>query len=106
MENEILNQLWEAFQVFNPILAAAIVAVAEIIKSQVKNSPRWVSFAVGIVLTAIYYFIADGPDLVQVIAPFLTAVFGYDFIVQPLARRGDNNKQPPIGGGGGGPVLK
>lgn len=102
MENEIVNQLWEAFQVFNPILAASIVAVSEIVKSQIKDSPRWVTFAVGIVLTAIYYFIADGANLVQVIAPFLAAVFAYDFAVQPLKRSSDE-RNPPIGGGGGGP---
>lgn len=103
MENEILNQLWEAFQVFNPILAAAIVAVTEIVKSQIKDSPRWVSITVGVLLTAIYYFIADGANLVQVIAPFLAAVFAYDFAVQPLSVKKDDTRQPPIGGGGGGP---
>jgi len=103
MENEILNQLWEAFQVFNPILAAAIVAVTGVLKTKLKDSPRWATIAVGVVLTAMYYFIADGPDLVQLIAPLLAAVFGYDFIVQPLSSKKDDTRQTPIGGGGGGP---
>ena len=92
------NELWNLFVVFNPILAAAIVAVTEIIKSQWKNSPRWATIAVGVLLTAVYYFIADGATIVQMIAPLLAAVFAYDFIVKPIQKSLDRPKLP--GGGG------
>jgi len=92
-------ELWNALVILNPVLAAAIVAVTSIIKSQFGNYPRWITIGVGVLLTAIYYFVSDGATVIQLIAPLLTAVFAYDFIVKPLSK--DKEKGPPIGGGGG-----
>ena len=103
MEEILGNELWNVLVTFNPILAAAIVAVTGFLKSKWENSPRWATIAVGVVLTAIYYFIADGATIVQLIGPFLAAIFAYDFVVQPAKEK---EKDPPIGGGGGGPVIK
>ena len=103
MEEILGNELWNALVILNPVLAAAIVAVTSIIKSQFANYPKWVTIGVGVILTAIYYFVSDGTTVIQLIAPLLAAVFAYDFIVKPLSVKKDDTRQPPIGGGGGGP---
>ncbi len=105
MEEILGTELWNALVILNPVLAAAILAVTSIIKSQFGNYPRWITIGVGVLLTAIYYFVSDGATIVQLIAPLLTAVFAYDFIVQPLSSKKEDEKQHPIGGGGGGPVI-
>jgi len=103
MEDILGTELWNALVILNPVLAAAIVSVTSIIKSQFGNYPRWITIGVGVLLTAIYYFVSDGATVIQLIVPLLAAVFSYDFIVQPLSK--GREKDPPIGGGGGGPVI-
>jgi hypothetical protein len=98
MEEILGNELWNALVILNPVLAAAIVAVTSIIKSQFANYPRWVTIGVGVLLTAIYYFVSDGTTVIQLIAPLLAAVFAYDFIVKPIQKSLDRPKLP--GGGG------
>lgn len=100
MEEILGTELWNLIVTFNPILAGAIVALTGAIKTWWKDSPRWATIAVGVVLTAVYYFIKDGATYVQLVGPFLASVFAYDFIVQPTKKE---LKDPPIGGGGGGP---
>lgn len=103
MEDILVTELWNALVILNPVLAAAIVAVTSIIKNQFGDYPRWITIGVGVLLTAIYYFVSDGATVIQLIVPLLAAVFSYDFIVQPLSK--SKEKDPPIGGGGGGPVI-
>ena len=98
MEEILGNELWNALVILNPVLAAAIVAVTSIIKSQFANYPRWITIGVGVLLTAIYYFVSDGATVIQLIAPLLAAVFAYDFIVQPTQK---SLGRPKLPGGGG-----
>lgn len=105
MEEILGSELWNLLVTLNPILAGAIVGVTGIVKTKWENSPRWATIVVGAVLTAVYYFIDQGATYVQLVVPFLTSIFAYDFIVQPIKKSGEDKEQP-IGGGGGAPIIK
>lgn len=101
MEEILGSELWNLLVTLNPILAGAIVGVTGIVKTKWENSPRWATIAVGVVLTAVYYFIDQGATYIQLVVPFLASIFAYDFIVQPIKKNSAEDDKLP---GGGGPV--